>query len=242
MPFATFQDRSHRFSILKRPDTVKNRVHNLNVRGKRGNIVQTFPATEYDFVPHVLQCKEGEWIHVQWTGSDTNPNNNDGEGTPGTDRSNLIQAQNFKRNYPIDPISQTLFPRTIAMRLAWNDLHYKSNLCKEDSAITSEAETRNCAKLNSAVAYFDVGLQPCPKAGLYYYMSTRNNNFSNRSQKGVIVSEACGGNSSCANSDTVPVDARGFYDPLNASSGTRLQSAATAALGVLAASVAWSAL
>ena len=30
----------------------------------------------------------------RWTGSNTNPNNNDGQGLPGTDRSNLVMLEN----------------------------------------------------------------------------------------------------------------------------------------------------
>ena len=67
--FSTHQDRTHVFKMNARPDNIADKtIHNLNVRGKRGNIVQTFSAHEYDFFPTDLKIKEDELVHIQWTG------------------------------------------------------------------------------------------------------------------------------------------------------------------------------
>jgi hypothetical protein len=62
----SFNFRSHRFSIRKRPDSLVGKtIQNANVRGKRGNIVQVYPSVEYDFVPNKLEVSKNEYIHFQ---------------------------------------------------------------------------------------------------------------------------------------------------------------------------------
>ena len=70
----TFQDRSHVFEIKARDSDIGDvdTIYNLNVRGKRGNIVQTYPAVEYDFVPRVLTITEDDIVDIQWTGKTYN--------------------------------------------------------------------------------------------------------------------------------------------------------------------------
>ena len=75
----TFEDRTHVSEFYPRASyerdgsitqTIPNdaKVVNLNVRGKRGNIVQTYPAVEYDFYPTNLTISEVDIVHIQWTG------------------------------------------------------------------------------------------------------------------------------------------------------------------------------
>ena len=53
------------------------------------------------FLP--LQAVKGDYVHFQWTGADTYPRNNDGEGTCGTDRSNVI----LQRDLRFEKVRQT---------------------------------------------------------------------------------------------------------------------------------------
>ncbi len=65
-------------------------------------------------------------------------------------------------------------------------------------------DPRNCAKLNAAkTPYFDGGLVKMNSTGEYFYTSTRNNNFSNRTQKGKLT--VVPGNSSIKKSTSIGV-------------------------------------
>jgi len=198
----TFQDRSHVFSIQSRPDAIPEnaRILNLNVKGKRGNIVQTYPATEYDFTPTDLVIGASDYVHIQWTGNDNTNNNgnNNGEGTNNEDRHNIVQISNSGMDVPLTAAEANMFD----VQWEWNpapslDTNFggqrdKTALTKQFALVkqtgcaagpqNNDQNRANCEKLNQAEATIDLGLIKF-KPGQYSYMSSRNNNFSNRAQK-----------------------------------------------------------
>lgn len=211
-----FQDRSHVFHLKPRnQDKIDTEatIHNLNVRGKRGNIVQVYPAVEYDFAPNELRIKQGDLVHIQWTGSNTHNNGGNGgdgqagaagEGKEGTDRNNLLEMLDRSGNFPAPFEKSTM----------WNDVevvwiyHGKKGLSKKDLAINMAssgyyqcAAQQTCQKesvetktkmdnvLNNAPASYEGAVLKFTKKGTYHIVCTRNNSFSNRSQKAAIVVE-----------------------------------------------------
>ena len=97
----TFQDRTHIFQIHPRPENLPDasNLYNLGVRGRRGNIQQTFPAMEYDFSPTDLRVTSENYVHIQWEGSNTQPDT-DGEGKAKTDRNNMVSIDASNWNIP----------------------------------------------------------------------------------------------------------------------------------------------
>jgi len=191
-------------------------IWNFNVRGKRGNIVQTYPAIEYDFHPANLpvNAAANDLIHFQWTGSNTH-NNGDpagdgqagdaGQGTGGTDRHNWVQTLDSDSNYPIPldkfgPESLLMAGHSQCMDFDAVDLDtkfpgYPAGLnCALTLATSgqflnpSEANTALNPTLDIAPASLIGGIVMRPiQQGVYNYIDTRNNNFSNRCQKGAII-------------------------------------------------------
>jgi hypothetical protein len=171
----TFEDRSHIFGIISRPAAIPGnaRIYNLNVRGRRGNIVQNYPAVEYDFIPKRLTVTTADYVHFQWTGSNNNPNN-DGEGKAQTDRSNIAQIANARANYPLAP--------SIAGNPAAGGMFPDQATVKQFATLGDTQQ-----KLNNASPYQNFAPMRFTNKGVFHYACLRNNNFSNRSQKGVLI-------------------------------------------------------
>lgn len=191
----TFQDRSYAFEIRPLPsensmaddfaDTpavnvtaIQNAISNgglifnVNVRGKRGNIVQTYPAVEYDFVPNALALGVNDMVHFQWIGSDYNPRRgcNNAEGGPPdantfstdanarlnsrADRSNLVFMDYMGNNVPRDYTGDTT-NLTYAEKLSLNKQTVLSFAPCYDAATDSQETGDACYETVMRIAYLN---------------------------------------------------------------------------------------
>lgn len=185
-----FEDRTWTFNIIQRPINLLDKtIHNINVQGKRGNIAQVRNCIEYDFVPNNIKISEDDYLHFQWVGSDFNPHGNDGEGRPGTDRSNLVEINILKENKPVSNYSRFLDDylsyqlASIGQDINNPDICYTYQELSLQNKRNEKDDLKNCALLNAAPPYFNMVPVKVNKTGKYYLISSRNNNFSNRGQK-----------------------------------------------------------
>jgi hypothetical protein len=210
----TFQDRTHVFYIAQRPALFQNKnIINLNVHGKRGNVVQTYPSVVYDFNPNRLTVPADSLIHVQWTGSNTHNNGNpagDGQagdaglGMTGTDRHNFVQIRTLSDNYPMPLDKNQNNPNLLWANVdcynydgvAIADWVECSLVLSTSGQLRSKADVLATTRdidplLNDAPASLVGGvmlhLKTTAAGKEFSYMSTRNNYFSHRSQKGLIT-------------------------------------------------------
>ncbi|GAB5365324.1 hypothetical protein AAMO2058_001047900 [Amorphochlora amoebiformis] len=195
----TFQDRSYVFNVTAMPTTVEGldkgkRVINFGIRGRRGNIVQSYPAVEYDFTPQDLQVNKDDFLHIQFHGSDFNAarNANNGEGWQYSDRANIVQSNNEGMNYPLHGSDINMFS-TVDEVKKWAWVGQDPAACDETvNNDKNQNEYKNCGKLNMSPNRFpqnpSEGLWRIQASdGTYTFFSTRNNNFSNRSHKSKLI-------------------------------------------------------
>jgi len=159
-----------------------------------------------------LKMKSNDLVHIQWTGSNTHDNNNDGddgEGRGGTDRHNIVQIAHRNSNYPLlfdeetmfknaivhwsegcDPGATEMTAKDVAIQFATSGYVECLSGCKHDTNKRSGRNEELDSELDNAPASFSGMLLEFQEKGKYHYMCSRNNNFSNRSQKGTITVEA----------------------------------------------------
>eukprot|EP01063_Lacrimia_lanifica_P015240 TRINITY_DN22054_c0_g1_i1.p1 TRINITY_DN22054_c0_g1~~TRINITY_DN22054_c0_g1_i1.p1 ORF type:complete len:1267 (+),score=443.01 TRINITY_DN22054_c0_g1_i1:76-3876(+) len=191
----TFEDRTHVFQTRARPDGFDGYVHNLNVRGRRGNIQQVYPSVEYDFVPTILTAVRGDYLHIQFTDGDSHNNGNNGNGKTGTGKSNIVAMADDSRGTTI-PASYETNPLFVTdegepdMEAISFFSHLNQEGCNYDDAnadLQNDQQAGNCAVLNRANGLIDGGLiKVNGPEGDHGYMSSRNNDFSNRQHKGTL--------------------------------------------------------
>jgi hypothetical protein len=169
-------------AIRQRPASipVDAAIFNLQVRGKRGNIVQVYPAVEYDFTPNRLNVQQGSYIHMQWTGSNTNPLNNAGNGLDGTDRSNMVIQRGpvFDDHYAVTmPPTTGIWGRSYPGRvddvppflgLDIQDLSYLATLQASfpNGRFPGAQFGGDMDQFNDAGSYFDLGPRMVTQAGI----------------------------------------------------------------------------
>jgi len=154
------------------------KIYNLNVRGKRCNIVQCFPSVEYDFAPNHLHISENDLVHIQWTGSNTHNNGNPagdgqagdaGEGTRGTDRHNLVEIRsgvpgNFGESFPAPWEENTLFKQAL------------EEVYAVDPALRQHLEGKSIEEQRRAVGVFSAS------TGYYLDYDTENSEYVNNAR------------------------------------------------------------
>lgn len=166
-----------------------------------------------------MHLRQGDYAHFGWTGSDTNPNNNDGQGKQGTDRHNVVALQSshyeedtvlqhaagsansnigsLGNNYPAyvkapegyalaAAMSACGSPEEIAPRMAGFSEETLAALATLRRQPHQGADYGNMEELDDAGTSFQLLPVAAQDIGCYSYVSTRNNNFSNRSQKGTL--------------------------------------------------------
>ena len=215
----TFQDRSHVFKLY--PRSMGNigdaeTVENLQVRGKRGNIVQTAPNMEYEFSPSRLEIDRDTLVHIQWAGANSQRGNVAGQGKDKSDRHNIVQVDGTNWNLPrgtlkladdetVDAANTTNYLSDEFIEWVWTSSEDKKVMKDMNNLMVQLASSgyyecvEGCDKSIGNLEALQVELNNAPASwngnvlrfiksnSAFQFLATRNNNFSNRAQKGVII-------------------------------------------------------
>jgi hypothetical protein len=133
-----------------------------------------------------LHVKEGEFVHFQWAGSE---NNNDGN-----DRSNVILQGYAAYDYIVRNRTDNTILTNPAKSMTYGDLS-RAYPCRIDDPVKcpflglSFWDKQRLALNGLNSTYFDLGPRQVTGVGIYNYMSTRNNAFTNRDHKATIIVE-----------------------------------------------------
>ncbi|XP_078358494.1 protein DD3-3-like [Oculina patagonica] len=181
----TFEDRSHVFLLKPRiylpPKFQHSNIYYIGGMGKRGNIVQTYPAMEYRFNPERITVTTDDVVCFVWSGSNNNPANNAGEGQRGSDRTNVCWVKEGCSS--LKPKACYSLPLDV---VDYPDFNAKELNLHLNQACHTGADKLQ-AQLNNAPASCNPPCFRIKKTGEYCYMGTRNNNFSNRRHIGQIT-------------------------------------------------------
>nr|XP_058959382.1 protein DD3-3-like [Pocillopora verrucosa] len=182
----TFQDRSHVIHLKPRSSLLQkfqnSKIFYIGGMGKRGNIVQTYPAMEYRFTPESITVSRNDVLCFAWSGSNDNPDN-EGQGKKRSDRTNVCWVKEG---------CQSLKPKACAsLPLEVVEQADKFSADKLNLHLNTGCYSGNPNKLNVQLDNAPASCNPpcfrITKSGTYCYMSTRNNNFSNRRHMGQIT-------------------------------------------------------
>lgn len=211
----TFQDQSEVFRVEAAPEEMAgDTIWNLNVRGKRGNIVEAYPSVETHLSGAILDSQElqqGDWIVFNTHNSWFNEENADGEGNDAMDGSNLCALDHPGKNFPMHSSrleEESLWKGNLDVHTRMCNPPFNAppqgdyagctgtSCCQTyiDAVVNGEMSDddfeehiTNCGVINHQKPTDSVWFQVQADPGVEYsVVSTRNNNFSNRSQKGRI--------------------------------------------------------
>ena len=155
------------------------------------------------------------WTISLCAGSNTHNNGNPGgdgqtgdagECRGGTDRNNIVQVSDPNTNYPVPWENATLFKDAEVIWASFaDDPNNPSELsvqdvatafassgyyrCVQSTTCTDSVQTKATLQqlLNNASPLFEGAILRFTRHGTYYYICSRNNNFTNRSQKGQLT-------------------------------------------------------